>query len=144
MSVTAEESAGELLEVVPIVMKEIRAQMRSRGSLELTIPQFRVLNFVSRNRGCSLLEVADHLGLTSPSASTLVDALIERGLMTREEDPMDRRRVRLAVTSRGKAILEDATNATLEYLAGKLAGISAEEREVVARAMKILRSLFAK
>jgi len=144
MSVTVEESARELLEVVPIVMREIRVQMRSQGSLELTIPQFRVLNFVSRNRGCSLLEVADHLGLTSPSASTLVDALIERGLMTREEDPMDRRRVRLAVTSRGKAILEDATNATLEYLTGKLAGINAEEREVVARAMKILRSLFAK
>jgi len=61
------------------------------------------------------------LGLTSPSASTLVDALIERGVTSREEEFMDRRRVRLAVTSRGKAFLEDATNATIEYLTGKLA-----------------------
>jgi len=144
MSVTAEESAREILETVPIVMREIRAQMRSRGSIELTIPQFRVLNFVSRNRGCSLLNVADHLGLTSPSASTLVDALIERGLITREEDPSDRRRIRLDVTSRGQGILEAATSETLEYLAGKLARINAEEREVVARAMKILRELFIK
>jgi DNA-binding MarR family transcriptional regulator len=142
MTVTPEESARELLEVVPIVMREIRSQMRSRGSLDLTVPQFRTLAFVNRNKGSSLCEVADHMGLTPPSASTLVDGLIERSMMTREEHPDDRRRVRLAVTSRGQAILEASTRGTMTYLAKKLNSISADDREVIVKAMETLRSVF--
>jgi DNA-binding MarR family transcriptional regulator len=142
MTVTPEESARELLEVVPAVMREIRSQMRSRGSPDLSVPQFRTLAFVNRNKGSSLSEVADHIGLTSPSASTLVDGLIQRGMMTREEHPDDRRRIRLAVTSPGEAILETSTRGTMAYLAKKLSSLSADEREVIVKAMKTLRSVF--
>ena len=142
MAVTSEESARELLEVVPVVMREIRSQMRSRGSLDLTIPQFRTLAFVNRHKGSSLYEVSDHMGLTSPSVSTLVDGLIERGMMTREEHPADRRRVRLAVTSHGRAILENATRETLTYLAKKLSNVTPDNREVIVKAMEILRLTF--
>jgi len=142
MTVTIEESARELLEVVPVVMREIRSQMRSRRSLDLTIPQFRTLAFVNRNKGSSLYEVSDHMGLTPPSVSTLVDGLIERGMMTREEHPADRRRVRLVVTSHGRAILEAATRETLTYLAKKLSNVTPDNREVIVKAMEILRLTF--
>jgi DNA-binding MarR family transcriptional regulator len=142
MTVTPEESANELLEVVPAVMREIRSQMRSRGSVDLTVPQFRTLAFVNRNKGSSLSEVADHIGLTSPSASSLVDGLIQRGMMTREEHPGDRRRIRLTVTGSGEAILETSTNGTMRYLAKKLSSVSASDREVIAKAMETLRSIF--
>ena len=142
MTVTSEESARELLEVVPIVMREIRSQMRSRRSLDLTVPQFRTLAFVNRNKGSSLCEVADHMGLTSPSMSTLVDGLIERGMMTREEHPADRRRVRLAVTSRGNTILETTTRETLTYLAKKLSNLTLDNREAIVKAMETLRLVF--
>jgi DNA-binding MarR family transcriptional regulator len=142
MTVTPEASAGELLEVVPIVMKEIRSQMRSQGSTDLTVPQFRTLAFVNRNQGSPLCKVADHMGLTSPSASTLVDGLIKRGLMTREDQPDNRRRVRLVVTSRGRAILEASTRGTMAYLAKKLSSVSADNREVIVKAMETLRSVF--
>jgi DNA-binding MarR family transcriptional regulator len=142
MTVTPEEIARELLEVVPAVMREIRSQMHSRGSLDLTVPQFRTLAFVNRNKGSSLSEVADHIGLTSPSASTLVDGLIQRGLMTREEHPGDRRRVRLAVTRPGEIILETSTNGTMAYLAKKLSNMSADGREVIVKAMNTLRLIF--
>jgi MarR family transcriptional regulator for hemolysin len=117
--------------------------MRSRGSLDLTVPQFRTLAFVNHNKGSSLCEVADHMGLTSPSVSTLVDGLIERGMMTREDHPDDRRRVRLDATSRGKAILETSTRETMTYLAEKLNSVSASDRVVIVNAMKSLRSIFA-
>jgi DNA-binding MarR family transcriptional regulator len=142
MTVTPEESARELLEVVPTVMREIRSQMRSRGSLDLTVPQFRTLAFVNRNKGSSLCEVADHMGMTPPSASTLVNGLIERGMMKREEQPDDRRRVRLTVTRRGQAILEASTHATMTYLSKKLNSVSADDREIIVKAMETLRSVF--
>ena len=143
MPVNPEESASELLEVVPIIMREIRSEMRSRRSPDLTVPQFRTLVFVSRNEGSSLLEVAIFMGLTSPSASRLVDVLISRGLMTREEHPSDRRRLKLGVTRRGQAVLENCTQGTLAHLSSKLSRVGAEDREVIVRAMQTLRSVFA-
>jgi MarR family transcriptional regulator for hemolysin len=142
MLLTPEKSADELLEVIPMVMKEIRSQMRSQASSELTVPQFRTLAFVNRNEGSPLCKVADHMGLTSPSASKLVDGLIKRGMMTREDQPDDRRRVRLVVTSRGRAILQASTRGTLAYLAKKMSSVSADDREIISKAMETLRSVF--
>jgi DNA-binding MarR family transcriptional regulator len=143
MTVDTEESARKLLEVVPIIMQDIRSEMRRRRSLDLTVPQFRVLAFVNRNEGCSLWEVASHVGLTPPSTSRLVDNLIERSLMTRADHPDDRRRVRLAVTAYGGTILQTSTNETVSYLARKLSGVDAKGREVIDEAVEALRTIFA-
>ena len=142
MVVTPQESARELLDVVPMVMREIRFEMRSRRSPELTVPQFRTLAFVNRKEGPSLSEVADHMGLTPPSTCRLVDGLVARGMMTREDYPTDRRRVRLAVTRRGLKILEASRSGTLACLAEKLDGVAADDRAVIVKAMEVLRSIF--
>jgi DNA-binding MarR family transcriptional regulator len=143
MAINLEESARQLLEVVPLVMQDIRSEMRRRGSLDLSVPQFRVLAFVNRNEGASLWEVARHMGLTPPSTSRLVNNLIERDLMTRADHPEDRRRVRLTVTRRGRTILQKSTDETVSYLAQKLSGVDADSREVIEKAVEALRIIFA-
>jgi MarR family transcriptional regulator for hemolysin len=141
MSDTPEEAASELLEVVPLIMREIRSEMRSQSSPELTVPQFRALAFVNRNKGASLSAVANHMGLTLPSTSRLVDVLIARRLLTREDNPADRRRVKLGVTNRGLTLLENSRRGTLNYLAKKLRGISASDRKIIVEGMAAMRSV---
>ena len=142
MTATLEEAARELLEVVPIVMRDIRSEMRSRRSPDLTVPQFRTLAFVYGNEGSSLLDVANHMGLTPPSTCRLVDGLIIRDMMTRQDNPADRRRVKLAATLRGITILKASRQSTMVYLADRLRDVSAEDREVIVKAMEALRSVF--
>ncbi len=139
---TPEESARELLDVVPVIMRDIRSEMRSRRSSDLTVPQFRTLAFVKRNKESSLSDVANHMGLTLPSTSRLVDGLIMHGLMTREDHPSDRRRIRLALTRRGLAVLDVSMQGTLEHLANKLSATGSNDREVIMKAMATLRSVF--
>jgi DNA-binding MarR family transcriptional regulator len=143
MTAELEESARKLLEVAPVIMQDIRSQMRRRRSLDLTVPQFRALAFVNRNEGSSLWEVAHHMGLTAPSTSRLVDTLIARGLMVRKYHPADRRRVQLTVTDRGLAILEASVQGTVSYLADKLRGLDVDTRLVIDKAVEALRIVFA-
>jgi len=142
MTVDSDEAARELLEVVPVILKDIRSEMRSRRPLDLTVPQFRTLAFVDRNKGTSLSAVANHMGLTLPSTSRLVDGLLARGMLTREDNPADRRCVKLGVTNHGLTILETSRRGTLTYLTDKIASLSAEDREVIIKAMKAMRSVF--
>jgi DNA-binding MarR family transcriptional regulator len=139
---TATEAAHEVLEVVPMVMRIIRAEMRSHSAPDLSVPQFRSLAFLNRHAGCSLSDLAEHVGLTLPSMSKLVDALVERKLVTRETYAGDRRRVTLALTPRGSAILESARESTLAWLAEWLGQLDAQERAVVVDAMRVLRPVF--
>ncbi len=143
-SMSTEECARQILEVVPLVMRDIRCELRSLRTAELTVPQFRALFFVSRNIDASLSQVADHMGLTLPSTSRLVDELIKHHLMTRQEHPTDRRRVKLAVTSQGLIILEASRNRTLKYLAEKLERTNCDERRAMVAVMRALRSVFDK
>ncbi|MGD6805372.1 MAG: MarR family winged helix-turn-helix transcriptional regulator [Candidatus Bathyarchaeia archaeon] len=141
-SVSPEECARELLEVVPLAMRDIRAQMRSQRRADLSVPQFRALAFVHRNAGVSLTEVADHMGLTLPTMSKMVDDLFKKGLMQREEQPADRRRLRLVATPLGVTIMETSRQGTLAYLSRQFSTISAVDRSVIVEAMKTLRLVF--
>lgn len=125
-----------------LVMRDIRTQMRSRRTPDLTVPQFRTLSFVNRNPGASLTQVADHIGITLPSMSKLVDDLLNKGLLKREEHPADRRRVKLFATPRGVKITEASRQGTLSYLTQKLGGISANDSQTIVNAMETLRSIF--
>ncbi len=83
MSASPDAIAREVLDIVPIVMRVIRTEMRNQGSAEMGMPQFRALLFISRNPGSSLLAVAHHLGLTSPTVSKMVDGLVLNSLVRR-------------------------------------------------------------
>jgi MarR family transcriptional regulator for hemolysin len=141
MSSNPEECARELLETVPTIMQDIKTQMRSHRTPDLTIPQFRTLVYADRNPGTSLSDLADHLGLTLPSTSKLVDELLKRGLIVREEHPRDRRRLKLSLTNRGIEILDASQTATLAYFAQKLANTTAADRASIIQAMNTMRTV---
>src|SRR5574341_449026 len=142
MNISPDECAHEVLEVVPLVMRTIRADMRSHRAPELTVPQYRTLAFVNRNEGASLSDVAEHIGLTLPSMSKLMDGLVTRGLVTRETHAGDRRRLTLALTPHGRTMLQSAHAAAQDCLSRRLAGLSASERAMVTQAMRALRPIF--
>jgi DNA-binding MarR family transcriptional regulator len=142
MPVSPEECAHQVLDVVPLVMRAIRAEMR-RHALDLSVPQFRVLTYLNRAEGASLSAVAEHNGLRRPSMSKMIDGLVARGLVTRQTCPTDRRYVTLALTARGRSALESARQATQACLAQALASLPAAERAGVARAMQALHLVFA-
>jgi DNA-binding MarR family transcriptional regulator len=101
-------SAKQVVESVPTIMRLIRSGVRKGGSISL--PQLRVLSFISRNPGAGVSDVAAHLDVTNPTASVLVDRLVKKNLVVRKEDPSERRRALLTITDSGSEVLEDARN----------------------------------
>jgi DNA-binding MarR family transcriptional regulator len=144
MQTSTEECAHEVLEVVPLVMRIVRTEMRRGRATGISVPQFRTLLFLERQPGASLTAVAEYLGLTLPSMSALVEGLVERKLVDRSAAASDRRRVTLALTARGQSTLAAARQATLAQLAKKLAELSPAGRAAVVQGLETLRVLFAR
>jgi DNA-binding MarR family transcriptional regulator len=140
---SVEECAREILDDVPLAMRTIRTQLRKNGAIEISIPQFRTLVFINRRSGASLSDAAEHMGLTLPSMSAMIDGLVSRNLVMRRTDSQDRRRMTLTLTERGRTTLQKARESTLAYLSELLKSASAADRAVLVKGMQILKSIFA-
>jgi DNA-binding MarR family transcriptional regulator len=137
-----DECAQQILEAVPMVMAAIRTEMRSHRGSDLSVPKFRVLIFLNRHEGASLSAIAEHLGLTLPSMSKMIDGLVARNMVTRQTDPEDRRRVTLVPTALGRTAMQSPYKATESWLAERLAALPASERRTILKAMQVLESIF--
>jgi len=134
--------AARLFEVVPEIMRAIRLEMRHQRGFDLSVPQFRALIFVGSSPGTGLSDIAEALGLGLSAMSKMMDGLVQRGLVERQDNPSDRRQVALTLTPEGEKLVIAARRCTQELLAQKLSGLSAGELSIVEGAMEILKKVF--
>ena len=83
-------------------------------------------------------EIAEIERVSPPSMTRTVAALVERGLVTRTDDPLDGRQVFISLTPQGVLLLKETRRRRDAWMATRLKGISADEREVLVKATAIL------
>ncbi len=91
------------------------AQDASRGKYrELSMPQVHAI-MVARDRGqATITEIAGVLGVSLPSASAMVDRLVEKGILVRRQDRRDRRRVLVSVAPQAVQEIEKINDTILQ------------------------------
>ena len=126
----AERAADAVAQVIPRAMRQIRAVARAEAG-GLSVPQFRALGYVERHPGVGLTELAEHLGVSLPAASALVDRLVVSRLVDRSPDPAERRRIRIVVTEPGRAAVLAANAAVRSWWRSQLVHLSPAELDAV-------------
>ncbi|MEU2424994.1 MarR family transcriptional regulator [Streptomyces sp. NPDC007851] len=110
MTVTDFRPRPEPVEVarVTLTAMELLEVLWGRASTAPASPsQMRVLLMLEHQDGINLRTLADSLASTPPSTSRLCDRLGAAGFVERVVSPTDRREVRLHLSSRGRAFLDD-------------------------------------
>jgi DNA-binding MarR family transcriptional regulator len=85
--------------------------LRAHGS---GIDQWRVLSLLVEQGGCPMNVVADHAMLLAPKLSKLVDRMVSANLVLRRTDELDRRRVLIYASPRGRKALDAWNAASIE------------------------------
>jgi DNA-binding MarR family transcriptional regulator len=85
------------------------------------------------NRGASAADLIRHVGVTKQAASQLIDTLVLRGYLLREENPADRCRMSIVLTERGRAAAA-AVGAGVEAVDAELAEAISDEQMAGLRA----------
>jgi long-chain acyl-CoA synthetase len=75
--------------------------------VELTLSQYRVLGILGDGREAASV-LADKLAVSRPSVTGVIDGLVARGLVRRDPDATDRRRIDLGLTDDGRRVLARA------------------------------------
>jgi DNA-binding MarR family transcriptional regulator len=90
-----------------IVVRLAKVVELALDDLGITVNQYRALTMIEAGAP-PLREFAVRLAMHPPNVSTLVDGLVGRGLVSRRRDPNDGRRIALALTARGRTLLQRA------------------------------------
>jgi len=97
----------ELMNLAYQIARQMRKQMggSAHGTLKDKVSpyQMHVLFHVAQ-QAVTMGELADEMNITLPSATSLVDRLVKRGWVERQQDPEDRRIIRLAITDAGRKL----------------------------------------
>ncbi|RUR75564.1 MarR family winged helix-turn-helix transcriptional regulator [Chlorogloeopsis fritschii PCC 9212] len=139
---TSKDCAARVMETIPLLMRFIRADMRTNSADSLSIPQLRTLAFLKRNPGASLSEVAEHLGVTCATASATTERLVQRNLVQRTDHPQERRRIVLNLTEEGKLLLEQSQEKTRTHIAEILEELTPEQISQIEEGLALLKNVF--
>ena len=108
-------------------------------AVDLTMAQAKLLYVVTATGDLSMSEIAHRLGVTISTASGAVDHLVSVGLLSRVDDPANRRQVSVSVTPFGLETLEQLRELGTRQMRALLEAVGTDaDLGVIERAMRIL------
>ncbi|GAA5113855.1 MarR family winged helix-turn-helix transcriptional regulator [Pseudonocardia adelaidensis] len=138
MSEEPEESLAEAFRAVARQLRHLT--QRTLAPWDVTPAQARALGVLVRHGPVRLGALSEHLRIAPRSATEVVDALEEAGLVERRPDPEDRRATLVAPTGRGQEVAAAIRAARAAEAEGFFARLDEADRASLARILRTLRN----
>jgi DNA-binding MarR family transcriptional regulator len=135
---TPDELMALVLAIRRVVRRRLRAELPGpvlRGA------QIELLQLVEVEPGVGVAAAARSLYLAGNTVSTLVNQLVEAGMLHRGVDPTDRRAAHLSLTAAAQARLARWRGARSELVADAVARLSEQDVAALEAALPALKNL---
>jgi DNA-binding MarR family transcriptional regulator len=134
---------AELIEDIIQLQRQVNRALRHGESdvlmeLSLTIAQLKSLFFISNEGNTNFTKLAQALRVTPSNVTGIVDRLVGQGLVSRRENPQNRRMLLLQPTDKGETLLASLRERRVSQMAEVLGRLSLGELSVLARGLALL------
>lgn len=104
-----DRSISRAMNAVRSIVRALRINTRAiEGHMGISLAQLFVLQALAERPATSLNELAERTATHQSSVSVVVRRLVERGLVSRTSSSSDKRRIEIAVTPAGRALIGNA------------------------------------
>lgn len=135
-----QETIADILQLMRVLARRVaRRTLSAWSSLDLTMAQLKGLFCLATAGEATVSHLARRLHVSSPTASHLVERLVQAGLAQRVEDPEDRRRTLVYLTEQGESLYAQLREwSHVEQLRGWLEQLSPAELDALATGLRAL------
>ena len=133
-----------MLAVAELFAERRRSSMAWLRGCDVSMAQLHVLATLHEHGDMTVGALAEALSISAPSASGVVDRLVERGMVSRERSEDDRRSVRLSLSECGRQLTEQVHGLGAENFRRILTELSDGDLADLARVALALRDASAK
>lgn len=129
----------ELLALHQRLYRALRAELAEHWvNADFTMPQLKVLVYLHTDGPSRMTTIAETLNIALPSATGIVDRLVERGLVVRSQAPSDRRVVNCSLSPEGDRRISELWEAAVGMMRELFEGLTDDELSTVARGLEIM------
>jgi DNA-binding MarR family transcriptional regulator len=118
------------------VLVGVSAQSLAQVEDTVTITQFRTLVVLDSRDGINLNNLAEELDVNSSTAMRMIDRLQTAGLVTRQDNPANRRQVLLGLTPEGHQLVDTVTRRRRTQIGKIVTAMPAERRSELIAALR--------
>lgn len=125
-------------ETIPPVWHNVRAFVdKNAREKNLTMGGYWIMRGIRHGKD-TVSELAQRGHLSRPAISRAVDTLVVKGLVSRTNDPSDRRHVKLSLTEDGEQLLFSLREETKDWMACRFRQLKEQELETLLEAFELL------
>ncbi|HEY8169570.1 MAG TPA: MarR family transcriptional regulator [Candidatus Limnocylindria bacterium] len=136
-----ETTSVEIIEALAPLLANQRRKWAARCHAHgLSILGFQVLALLEEHEAMPMGHLADQLDVALPNATGIVNRMEERGLVSRRDDPADRRVVLVALTDGGRRLIGDMEAGRRQRMTRLIAELDSGQQERLLLAVKDLRA----
>ena len=131
MSQEKAQAVEALFNIAPRMLRCVGCGVAKKET-GLTFNQIRAINFLAEEKKY-LGDIARDRSVSPASASSLIDSLEQDGLVKRENDPMDGRRILVGLTEQGRSCYEEMRVMSYEVLTDLVDNLTDDEAAALAQ-----------
>ncbi len=134
---TRNQLIEEILHSFHAIRNITKAKAASLGHQNhITHSQWFVLTMIEHFKKRSIKDIAEAMDMSSSAATQLVDPLVQADLVTRQEDPEDRRLVQLEISPKGNKHIAATKEGRINEMAEMFDALTDKELEEFVRLHK--------
>ncbi len=140
--------AVDLLSVPPLIFRFLRRKLIKTTLADLDadikMPHFEIMMVLSEEGTLHVAKIGERLQIAKAQMTHLIDKLVALDLVRRAMDETDRRTLNIALTEKGRALLEEHHTCLVNAVRENMSSLSLGELEALSDALRTLRDTLFK
>jgi DNA-binding MarR family transcriptional regulator len=137
------DQISQIISLIFTIRQVFSEKMMGKSCCKTSPLHMITLHFIKEKKP-RMLEIADYMAITPPSATVLIDNFIALGIVKREEDKRDRRIVRIILTKKGEKYLDDNANEVFKKIRKNLETLSEAEQKQLGKILAKIAEAYKK
>ncbi|HPJ24347.1 MAG TPA: MarR family transcriptional regulator, partial [Bacillota bacterium] len=120
----------------------IEGESLKEKGVKLSMSEIHVLEAITKTDEPTMTNIANKLGITVGSLTVSVNTLYQKGFVSRDRDPEDRRKVIIGIQPKAEEVLEKHNEFHNEMINSIFNDLKVEEDELLISSLRKLSSYF--
>jgi DNA-binding MarR family transcriptional regulator len=139
---------GDVLSITPLVRRSIQRKLvrTAFASIEhkISLPHVEIMLLLKHGGTRHIAEIGDNLQIPKPQMTHLIDRLEELKIVARQADASDRRVFNIALTARGRRIVDELDQVITDSIRDKLSALTEDELKELSASLRKLGDILSK
>ena len=139
---------NDILSIPPLIFRSIRRKVfktaLARIGEDISLPHFEIMKTLEETGTLHIAEIGQRLQIPKPQMTHLIDRLVSLEIVVRHTDAADRRIINIALTDKGRTILEEHDRLIKSSVKENLSCLTDAELQELSVSLRKLRDILSK